>query len=82
MRAADGRLIGIADLVFPTYRVIVEVEGRQHRSSDQQWKRDIDKYAALAAEGWDAVRVTGRRVRGGRAVPPVAAVLRRRGWVG
>lgn len=82
MRAADGRLIGIVDLVFRAYRVIVEVEGRHHRSSDQQWERDIDKYAALAAEGWDVIRVTGRRVRGGRAVSQVAAALRRRGWAG
>ncbi len=79
MCAADGRLIGIVDLVFRAYRVIVEVEGRHHRSSDQQWERDIDKYAALAAEGWDVIRVTGRRVRGGRAVSQVAAALRRRG---
>lgn len=64
IRDADGALIGICDVVYRGRRVIVEVEGRQHRTSDRQWNRDLDKYAALAAAGWTVVRVTSRHIRG------------------
>ncbi len=64
IRGADGRLLGIGDLVFRAHGVIVEVEGRHHRTDDRQWNRDLDKYAALAAAGWEVVRLTSRHVRG------------------
>lgn len=80
MRDAVGRLIGISDLVYRAHRIVVEIEGRQHRTSDAQWNRDLDKYAALAASGWEVVRLTSRHVRPGiRGVELVAEALRRRG---
>ncbi|MFT3798137.1 hypothetical protein [Microbacterium sp.] len=82
IRDAGGRLLGIADAAYPEFRVLVEVEGQQHRTSDDQWERDLTKHAAYAAAGWEVVRVTGRRVRRGQAVPLVRAVLRRHGWEG
>ncbi len=46
-----------------------------------QWVRDIEKYAAYVAEGWEVVRLTSAHVRGGRAPSMVCEVLRRHGWV-
>lgn len=63
---ARGVRIGICDAVYRRHRVIVEVEGRQHAVSDLQWNRDLDKYAALAAAGWEVVRVTSRHLSGAR----------------
>lgn len=84
MRDAHGVLLGVCDAVYRAHRVIVEVEGRHHNTSDRQWNRDLDKYAALAAEGWEVVRLTSRHLRG--SVPTgiriVRAALRRHGWAG
>lgn len=82
IRDAAGTLLGITELVYPEQRVAVEVEGDHHRRSRAQWERDIDKYAAYAAEGWEVVRLTSKHIRGPRptAVAIVRAALVRRGW--
>ena len=84
IRSASGALIGIADAVYPAYSTIVEIEGDHHRTSRQQWQRDIAKHAAYVAAGWEVVRVTSGDIRGyrPRAAEIVAAVLRRHGWAG
>ncbi|WP_426321569.1 hypothetical protein [Microbacterium sp. E-13] len=82
IRHASGRLLGISDAVYRQFRTIVEVEGDHHRTSRAQWNRDIEKYAAYAAAGWDVVRLTADHIRGPspRAVSIVREVLLRRGW--
>lgn len=81
IRDACGRLLGITEFVYRRYRVLVEVEGDHHRTSRLQWVRDIEKYAAYVAEGWEVVRLTSAHVRGGRAPSMVREVLSRHGWV-
>ncbi len=82
IRDRSGRLVGIADAAWPDYGVLAEVEGDHHRTSRQQWVRDIDKYAALAALGFEVIRLTSAHIRHPRpaAVPLVGDALRRRGW--
>ncbi|MDE0546230.1 hypothetical protein [Microbacterium sp. C7(2022)] len=82
--AADGRRIGITEFVFREYRTVVEVEGDHHRTSRAQWNRDIEKYAAYAASGWEVVRLTSAHIRAphARATQIVRDVLARRGWRG
>lgn len=82
IRTESGRLLGISDLVYPGYRTVVEVEGDHHRTMRQQWNRDIEKYAAYAAQGWEVVRLTSTHIRGWQpqAVALVRAALLRRGW--
>lgn len=79
IRTRDGALLGICDAVYRRHRVVVEVEGRHHRTSDRQWNRDLEKYAALAAAGWEVVRVTSQHLRGPHpaAVGLVRAALAR-----
>jgi len=79
IRDAHGRVIGIADAVYEEQRVIAEVEGDHHRTSRAQWNRDIEKYAALTAEGWEVVRLTGAHIRGGAAPRILREALVRRG---
>lgn len=77
IRDAGGRLVGIADGMYREPRVLIEVEGQQHRTSSAQWERDIEKHAAYAALGWNLVRLTGRAVRSGESAPAVGAMLAR-----
>ena len=79
---ARGRRIGITEVLYRDYGVLVEIEGDHHRTNRAQWNRDIEKYAAYAAEGWAVVRVTSSHIRGGRrqAVAYVRAALLRGGW--
>lgn len=82
IRDRAGRLVGIADAAWPEYRVIVEVEGDHHRTSRQQWIRDIEKHMALVALGFEVIRLTAAHIRRPRpaAVALVGDALRRRGW--
>lgn len=78
----NGALLGITEFVFSRFRTAVEIEGDHHRTDRTQWNRDIDKYAAYAAEGWEVVRLTSAHVRANRsAVGIVRSVLLRRGWM-
>lgn len=63
IRDSHGQLVGIADIVYRKQRVIVEVEGDHHRTSQEQWNRDLAKHAAYAELGWEVVRVTAASVR-------------------
>ncbi|MDR6866260.1 hypothetical protein J2Y69_000852 [Microbacterium resistens] len=82
IRDAEGRLLGISEFAFAEYRLVVEVEGDHHRTSRTQWNRDIQKYNAYAAEGWEVIRLTSSHIRStpSRAVAMVADALRGRGW--
>jgi very-short-patch-repair endonuclease len=51
------RFIGRIDFMWRGKRIIVEVDGRQHRAPLDQ-RADRERDAALAAEGWRVIRVT------------------------
>ncbi|RKS93642.1 hypothetical protein DEU37_1059 [Microbacterium sp. AG790] len=84
IRDASGRLLGIADALYERYAVIVEIEGDHHRTSREQWLRDLQKHAAYAAAGYELVRLGASQIRGRGAdgARVVRAVLERRGWRG
>lgn len=77
-----GHRIGITEIVYREFGVLVEVEGDHHRTSRTQWNRDIEKYARYVAAGWEVVRLTSAHIRGAR--PRAAAMVRdalvRHGW--
>lgn len=77
IRDPRGKLLGISEIVYREHRVVVEVEGDHHRTSRAQWDRDLEKYAAYAAAGWEVVRITSTHLRQGRAVDLVRAALAR-----
>ncbi|SJN40700.1 hypothetical protein FM104_11020 [Microbacterium esteraromaticum] len=79
IRDENGRLLGISEFVYRRYRLIVEIEGDHHRTSREQWNRDIEKYRAYAEAGWEVVRLTSTHIRGRRtAVGIVRTALIRR----
>ena len=80
IRDRRGRLLGATEIAYPEQRVLVEIEGDHHRTSRAQWNRDIEKYAAYVAEGYEVIRLTSVHVHSGRAVLMVREALIRRGW--
>lgn len=59
-----GMFIGCVDLAYPELKIAIEYEGDQHRTSPEQWQRDIDKHEQLASAGWRVIRVSRVHVIG------------------
>jgi hypothetical protein len=68
VRDAAGALVGIGDLVYRLWRLVVEYEGRQHALDVQQFARDIDRYGGFRRIGWDYHQVTNERLARPRAM--------------
>lgn len=79
----DGRVLGIGDLWFPRWRVVVEYEGRQHAEDRAQLRRDIERYAGFRDHDVSYVQITGSMIANPvGAVHRVHAGLVRRGYQG
>jgi len=64
-----GRLVARADLAYPQLRIAIEYEGDGHRTSREQWRRDVQRQRDLEDLGWIVIRVTELDLRdGGRAL--------------
>jgi len=79
----SGHLIGIGDLVYPGFRVIVEYDGGHHREDASQYARDVDRLEDLAHAGWRVIRFNGshRGIRRTRRLERVREALLAAGWV-
>ncbi len=79
---ADGRFIGRGDLVYRRWRVVVEYDGDQHRTTTKQFDRDVLRLEAFAAAGWTVVRVLGRSFFGDRdaCMARIRSALVAGGW--
>lgn len=79
-----AEFLGRADLVYRTWRVIVEYDGDQHRTDTRQFDRDVRRLERFAAHGWTVVRITGRAFFGDRAtsIGRVRHALIAAGWRG
>lgn len=77
----DGTFIARLDLAYRAYRVAVEYDGRQHASMEQ-FRRDADRWPAIARAGWILVRVLDHHLQNPDrdVVAPVRAALLSRGW--
>jgi hypothetical protein len=56
----NGARIGHGDLVWPSRRVVLEYEGRQHAENARQFGIDIRRLDDIAAAGYRVVRVDAR----------------------
>jgi len=74
-----GRLIGRFDLVYRRERVLVEYDGDQHRTSREQYAKDVRRLERAIAAGWFPIRVLAGDLAhaSGRIVARVAAALAR-----
>jgi hypothetical protein len=79
---ATGRFIGRGDLVYRPWRVVVEYDGDQHRTTTKQFDRDVTRLEAFAAAGWTVVRVVGRSFFGDRdaCIARIRRALVAGGW--
>jgi hypothetical protein len=75
--------IGRVDLRYRAFRLVLEYEGDQHRTTASQWNRDIERHELLTADAWTLVRITADRMRRPRAVVVrVLQALRSAGYLG
>lgn len=72
---ADGRFVARVDLAYPEWKIAIEYEGDGHRTSRDQWRRDIQRQRELEDLGWVIVRVTELDLNQGGAA--VVARIRR-----
>jgi very-short-patch-repair endonuclease len=84
IRDRQGEWVMRFDLCYPSFKIVVEYDGRQHAENDQQWDRDIERREQLDAWGYRLVVVRSRDIYAepGRTLDRVAAVLRDRGCPG
>ena len=74
-----GREAAHGDLGYSRWKVLVEYEGRQH-AEREQFRRDVDRYSLMAADGWLVLRFADAHLRRRAAViDRVASALRSRG---
>ncbi|WP_411721302.1 hypothetical protein [Mycetocola sp.] len=77
---AYGEHLGCIDLSYPTYRVAIEYQGRQHAN---RYARDIERIERLRVEGWIVIQVTATLLETpAELVRRVRAALHSRGWRG
>jgi len=72
-----------SDLVYLTYKVVVEYDGQHHWLDQRQRERDIERREALERAGWTMVVVTAEGItRPREVVRRVHAALCERGYRG
>jgi hypothetical protein len=62
LRTADGEPARRYDLSYPTVKVIVEYDGRQHIEREEAWEADLDRREAIDDDAWRILVVTARGI--------------------
>lgn len=62
LRDVDGQAVRRYDLCWPSVRVIVEYDGRQHIEREQSWESDLDRRESIDDDGWRILVVTSRGI--------------------
>lgn len=62
LRRADGSVRRRFDLCYPSVRLIIEYDGRQHAEDVRQWLKDIDRREELDDEHWRLLIVTRKGI--------------------
>jgi hypothetical protein len=77
---AGGRVVAHGDLGYSRWKVLLEYEGRQH-TEPEQFRRDVDRYSLMAADGWLVLRFAVQHLgTPGTVVARTRAALLSRGW--
>ena len=74
-----GRKRVRGDLVFARYKVLVEYDGQHHRTSDTQFRRDVERLDDVADAGWRVIRVV-KGMTDAEVLARLDFALRSRGW--
>jgi very-short-patch-repair endonuclease len=80
----DGRVRRRLDLSYPSVRLIVEYDGRQHVEIQKNWESDLERREEFDDDGWRILVVTSKGIyrEPARTVARVHQALRHRGWRG
>lgn len=80
---SSGKLIGRFDLVYRIWRIVVEYDGDQHRTSTVQYDKDMTRLEQLARNNWAVVRVRKKALfsRPETATSQIGEALRASGWL-
>jgi very-short-patch-repair endonuclease len=72
------------DLSYPSVRLIVEYDGRQHVEIQKNWESDLERREEFDDHGWRILVVTSKGIyrEPARTVARVHQALRDRGWRG
>jgi Protein of unknown function (DUF559) len=62
IRDVEGQPVRRYDLCWPSVRVIVEYDGRQHIEREQSWESDLGRREAIDDDGWRILVVTSRGI--------------------
>jgi hypothetical protein len=75
-----GRDVAHGDLGYSRWKIVLEYEGRQH-AEREQFRRDVDRYSLMGADGWLVLRFADQHLRGPHAVVDrTRRALVSRGW--
>ncbi|OMC56962.1 hypothetical protein A5747_06980 [Mycobacterium sp. IS-836] len=72
-----GELVAVVDMGWDDMRIALDYEGLHHWTDPEQFRRDVERFEALAELGWIAIRVTAGNTRGGILGRLAAAWARR-----
>ena len=62
LRRADGSVRRRFDLSYPSVRLVIEYDGRQHAEDPEQWQMDIERREELDDEQWRLLIVTRKGI--------------------
>lgn len=83
VRNRFGAVLGLADLAFPEYRVLLEYDGGQHRDDEKQFHRDVERLDDFMEEKWRVIRVNKELMaRRATLLHKVRTALTEAGWRG
>ena len=77
-----GVKLATGDLVYRRYRVLLEYDGGQHRTDEEQYHWDIDRLDDLMEDTWRVIRINKShlRTRPAPVIRKVQTALRAAGW--
>lgn len=64
IRTADGQWQWRFDLCYPTLKLIIEYDGRQHAENASQWSKDIRRREELERLGWTLIIINAEALNG------------------
>ena len=76
-----GVKLATGDLVYRRYRVLLEYDGGQHRTDENQYHYDVDRLDSLMEEAWRVIRINKSHLRNPpEVIRRVETALAAAGW--
>lgn len=63
VRAEEGTLLGVYDLVWAELRAVIEVDSREWHLSRDGWQNTLRRHALLEEHGWSVLHITPAQIR-------------------